>query len=776
MTLLVISPYVQGDVIMEDIVSHQKDAGVLKVGEEVVAEKQYVDMDVIMVGGVWHQKDARVDEVGQDIDVQKLYVEQDVIIGGGVSDRKYVVVHQDGKDQTVDKPFAHIIAIMVENVSDQILVDVLQDGKEIPVLQQYVPLRVSMVEVNCGWKKDCYPGTCLKTVTCQCVPTFSGSNCEIMSKLPEFKTCEASLDDEQIGVCGTEVYTNKNEVSKIRINLEQSYNKPDNVKEYPEGGYLRTFRVGLINASYNIIIKDTGGSISINEERICTTNPGNLYPHDKIQCQITLPFTTGLKHKQQMEIVMVGKTGGYKEVLKEDTQDKQYINLTFTGQSKSQKVTFKFDLEPPIHCSEENTCCDGSGSCKENSTPLTTLKDITYIPIVNLFFRGWSDKDSDISEYRYKVYEVTSNGEGVLQENEKPIMTQSSISVELAQDNFNLPHPGMFSIIGEVVDTASNIRYCRAFVLYAERNTSIVFYKNVTAFGTTNTLDHALWRTDTTNNITINWEGVFGNPYLEQHNLLARIRKSSLPDLIDYINGNVSTAGTQNKRGIIKFQYVTKPFIQRASTRRRRSLDPPTDWKYVHNLGNRISVPPVKHGDGITFWMKAEDYLGNVLTDYVYILADNTIPFISDMVFRKNVTGPRMGYFSSVDLTVRDHESGIFRIEFAVYDTTGQPNRLIDPPPYGFYADRTFGIGAILKWYLPNACYPIFSVNIEFVDSGKDPIFNSNRSQAELSGLNPKKVYKVELYVVYENRVKSDKVRLTFESGEYVLGSGGKLH
>ena len=76
---------------------------------------------------------------------------------------------------------------------------------------------------------------------------------------------------------------------------------------------------------------------------------------------------------------MVGKTGGYKEVLKEDTQDKQYINLTFTGQSKSQKVTFKFDLEPPIHCSEENTCCDGSGSCKENSTPLTTLKDITYV-------------------------------------------------------------------------------------------------------------------------------------------------------------------------------------------------------------------------------------------------------------------------------------------------------------------------------------------------------------------------------------------------------------
>jgi len=28
-------------------------------------------------------------------------------------------------------------------------------------------------------------------------------------------------------------------------------------------------------------------------------------------------------------------------------------------------------------------------------------------------------------------------------------------------------------------------------------------------------------------------------------------------------------------------------------------------------------------------------------------------------------------------MTVRDHESGVFQIEFAVYDTTGQPNRLI---------------------------------------------------------------------------------------------------
>ena len=84
-----------------------------------------------------------------------------------------------------------------------------------------------------------------------------------MNRLPEFKTCEASLDGEQIGVCGTEVYTNKNEFSKISINLEQSYNKLDNVKEYPEGGYLRTVRVGLINASYNIIIKDTGITIKI---------------------------------------------------------------------------------------------------------------------------------------------------------------------------------------------------------------------------------------------------------------------------------------------------------------------------------------------------------------------------------------------------------------------------------------------------------------------------------------------------------------------------------
>jgi len=190
-------------------------------------------------------------------------------------------------------------------------------------------------------------------------------------------------------------------------------------------------------------------------------------------------------------------------------------------------------------------------------------------------------------------------------------------------------------------------RYCRAFVLYAERNMSIVtFNKSITALGTTNTLDHALWRTDTTNNITINWEGVFGNPYLEQHNLLARIRKSSLPDLIDYINGNVSTAGTQNKRGIIKFQYHTMPFTKKTSSGKRQSLDPPTDWTDIPGVNDQITLPPLKSSDELTFWVKAEDYLGNVLTDYVYILADKSKPVISDMVFRKNVTGPEMGYFS----------------------------------------------------------------------------------------------------------------------------------
>ena len=78
---------------------------------------------------------------------------------------------------------------------------------------------------------------------------------------------------------------------------------------------------------------------------------------------------------------------------------------------------------------------------------------------MSLFFRGWSDEDSGISEYRYKVYKMTNNGENKLQENEQPIITHSNISASEAQHSFTLNAPGMYSIIGEVVDGASNVRY-----------------------------------------------------------------------------------------------------------------------------------------------------------------------------------------------------------------------------------------------------------------------------------------------------------------------------
>ena len=57
-------------------------------------------------------------------------------------------------------------------------------------------------------------------------------------------------------------------------------------------------------------------------------------------------------------MVLAGTTGGKKVLIKTDGSGGS-IPKYYTGQSAEQSVTFKFDLEPPYHCSEDDSCCSG---------------------------------------------------------------------------------------------------------------------------------------------------------------------------------------------------------------------------------------------------------------------------------------------------------------------------------------------------------------------------------------------------------------------------------
>ena len=57
---------------------------------------------------------------------------------------------------------------------------------------------------------------------------------------------------------------------------------------------------------------------------------------------------------------MIGKTGGYKRIINPNnpTETEQ---RSITGQEVSRFVQYRFDFQPPVHCSETEAGCPSSG-------------------------------------------------------------------------------------------------------------------------------------------------------------------------------------------------------------------------------------------------------------------------------------------------------------------------------------------------------------------------------------------------------------------------------
>ena len=183
--------------------------------------------------------------------------------------------------------------------------------------------------------------------------------------------------------------------------------------------------------------------------------------------------------------------------------------------------------------------------------------------------------------------------------------------------------------------------------MYANTNQAAISYnRSMTVSGRTNLVGRHHWLQDTSASVTIGWTDGYGNPYLESNKFLAPMRALSYNDSIDYTQGNLSTGGMPNKQGITKFQYSVVAKIQTPSGRKRRSITPPTQWVDVPGVEEQVTLPPLAQGEDMTFWVRAEDLMGNVVTDFAFIRADNTGPAASQLEFAKNVDGPRRGFFS----------------------------------------------------------------------------------------------------------------------------------
>ena len=87
---------------------------------------------------------------------------------------------------------------------------------------------------------------------------------------PIFQTCGASLIDKRNGrndifhvncsYPGNEikVYSNMRDFTHVGLTWSPTYRKLEDLPPFPREGYMRTFRVGVINASAEAVLNDTG--------------------------------------------------------------------------------------------------------------------------------------------------------------------------------------------------------------------------------------------------------------------------------------------------------------------------------------------------------------------------------------------------------------------------------------------------------------------------------------------------------------------------------------
>jgi hypothetical protein len=153
--------------------------------------------------------------------------------------------------------------------------------------------------------------------------------------------------------------------------------------------------------------------------------------------------------------------------------------------------------------------------------------------------------------------------------------------------------------------------------------------------------------------VTISWKDGYGNPYLENNKFLEPMKAIIHNGSIDYTLGNISTTGTINKRGITKYQYQIVQRVQTQSIRKRRSIEPLVQWIDIPGVADQVTVRAPTQGQGMTFWVRGQDLMGNTVTDFAFVRTDNTAPAASNLEFEKNVPGPRRGYFSRLVTSIK---------------------------------------------------------------------------------------------------------------------------
>ncbi|WAR04423.1 hypothetical protein MAR_019792, partial [Mya arenaria] len=196
------------------------------------------------------------------------------------------------------------------------------------------------------------------------------------------------------------------------------------------------------------------------------------------------------------------KNGGYVSYQKIDERNfsPSKGRYTINGVEKSYDKELEIDMIAPYHCKENNPTC--------SSQPLRTSTDFVTGNQIALYWDGWSDDNSGISEYTIHLYMIKKAGSNTLKQDHGTTGESITTYSSARSATLNLEHPGPYAVELTAMDHAGNTKTARRLFFFD--NISEVSLNTSSSTMVSNANENG-WITQNTDSIDVAWAYRFQN-------------------------------------------------------------------------------------------------------------------------------------------------------------------------------------------------------------------------------------------------------------------------
>ncbi|KAL8595489.1 hypothetical protein ACOMHN_000698 [Nucella lapillus] len=568
----------------------------------------------------------------------------------------------------------------------------------------------------CSYNAPCFPGTCQGFDSCDCASGFQTKLPFVKQnyclKIEDVPSADVRLTEMQVRMSywpryanppmelhwimadstaleqgQMDVYwTNRRDFNRLETTSTSQY-FPPRLTDHPP--YVSGHQFGIVDGQIEVWLKklQPGSSgtavptkISLNatfpcqDSSISSTKPeSNVYNCSVIHTD----FDRFLEHRDALNITFKSTGGGFRQLYNPDIR-RNLTKQSYEGVERQLSVEFRFDFLLPAHCNTTGTCSAGE--------TMLSVPDITKNNPISITWKGWSDTDSQMDRYAWEVFTMSKTIDGGLEippaRALSPLVNTEVMAANYTPQSFQLPGPGMYSVILEAGDLANNTIFCRRLVLYDPDPKITTDPDHELYVSSASQAAGYRYQNNLQKSIEVTWDRHFRNALHEENNLLGAVRRypvelkdgttnegsprfrKDIPPASkrDDHEGQRTVDAIPNKRAIVKFS------VQHAKDHDggRTQLQNPSGSWIVLGLATSYTVPQTPSlADTVTLWVKATDVMGTERVERTQVTFDTSPPeFTSPIQFRMNVPVKGIHFSSQFTVLTKDKESGIAYIEW----------------------------------------------------------------------------------------------------------------